>query len=83
MLLKKLLSKEVRLILRKYRLDNKLKIKIMLLNIMIFIFGTMKEKQIKQLWILLLLKWILLKQTQKKLLKIILKKRINYLIILK
>ena len=49
MLLKKLLSKEVKLILKKYRLVNKLKIKIMLLNIMIFIFGIMKEKLIKLL----------------------------------
>ena len=47
MLLKKLSFKEVRQILKKYKLVNKLKIKIMLLNIMIFIFGTMKEKWIK------------------------------------
>ena len=61
MLLKKLLYKEVRLTLRKYKLDNKLKIKKMLSNIMIFIFGIMKDNQINKLWMLLLLKWILQK----------------------
>lgn len=43
MQLKKLLFKEVILILKKYKLDNKLKIKKMLLNIMTFIFGIMKD----------------------------------------
>ena len=65
MLSKKLSYKEEKLISRKYKQDNKLKIKKMLSNIMIFIFGIMKENQINKLLMLLSLKWILQKQIQK------------------
>ena len=53
MLLKKLNNKKEKLILKKYKLDNKLKMKIILFNNLIFIFD--KHKIINL--ILLELKW--------------------------
>ena len=58
MLLNKFNNKKEKLILKKYKLDNKLKMKIILFNNLIFIF----DKQIK---ILLELKWKQLIQIQK------------------
>ena len=60
MLLNKLNLKKEKLILKKYKLDNKLKMKIILFNNLIFIF----DKQ-KMNLILLELKWKQLIQIQK------------------
>ena len=60
MLLNKLNLKKEKLILKKYKLDNKLKMKIILFNNLIFIF----DKQNINL-ILLELKWKQLIQIQK------------------
>ena len=60
MLLKKLNLKNKKLILKKYKLDNKLKMKIILFNNLIFIFDKINL-------ILLELKWKQLIQIQKKL----------------
>ena len=61
MLLNKLNNKNKKLILKKYKLDNKLKMKIILFNNLIFIFD--KHKIINL--ILLELKWKQLIQIQK------------------
>ena len=58
MLLNKLNLKNKKLILKKYKLDNKLKMKIILFNNLIFIFDKMNL-------ILLELKWKQLIQIQK------------------
>ena len=58
MLLKKLNLKKEKLILKKYKLDNKLKMKIILFNNLIFIFDKINL-------ILLELKWKQLIQIQK------------------
>ena len=58
MLLNKLNLKKEKLILKKYKLDNKLKMKIILFNNLIFIFDKMNL-------ILLELKWKQLIQIQK------------------
>ena len=59
MLLNKLNNKNKKLILKKYKLDNKLKMKIILFNNLIFIFDKIIIK------ILLKLKWKQLIQIQK------------------
>ena len=58
MLLNKLNKKKEKIILKKYKLDNKLKMKIILFNNLIFIFDKMNL-------ILLELKWKQLIQIQK------------------
>ena len=58
MLLNKLKKKKEKLILKKYKLDNKLKMKIILFNNLIFIFDKINL-------ILLELKWKQLIQIQK------------------
>ena len=58
MLLNKLNNKKEKLILKKYKLDNKLKMKIILFNNLIFIFDKINL-------ILLELKWKQLIQIQK------------------
>ncbi len=58
MLLNKLNKKKEKLILKKYKLDNKLKMKIILFNNLIFIFDKLNL-------ILLELKWKQLIQIQK------------------
>ena len=60
MLLNKLNLKKKKLILKKYKLDNKLKMKIILFNNLIFIFDKQKINLI-----LLELKWKQLIQIQK------------------
>ena len=60
MLLNKLNLKKEKLILKKYKLDNKLKMKIILFNNLIFIFDKQKIN-----FILLKLKWKQLIQIQK------------------
>ena len=60
MLLNKLNFKKEKLILKKYKLDNKLKMKIILFNNLIFIFDKQKINLI-----LLELKWKQLIQIQK------------------
>ena len=60
MLLNKLNLKNKKLILKKYKLDNKLKMKIILFNNLIFIFDKQKINLI-----LLELKWKQLIQIQK------------------
>ena len=67
MLLNKLNKKKEIQILKKYKLDNKLRINQILFNNMIFIFEKKKELQINNSLILLLLKWKQPKQIQKKL----------------
>ena len=62
MLLNKLNKKKEKLILKKYKLDNKLKMNIILFSNMIFIIDNLNM-------ILLELKWKQLIQIQKKLLK--------------
>ena len=65
MQLKELNKKKEKLILKNFKLDKLLKMQKlnMLFNIMNFIIGNLKEKMIILNLILLLLKWILLKQT--------------------
>ena len=59
--------KKEKLILKKFKLDNKLKIKKILFNFMIFIID--KKIKIIQFMILLLLKWNQQIQIQKQLFK--------------
>ena len=59
MLLNKLNNKKEKLILKKYKLDNKLKMKLILFNNMIFIIDN------KKYLIILKLKWKQLIQIQK------------------
>ena len=67
MLLNEFNKKKENQILKKYKLDNKFKIKIILFNNMIFITEKIKEIQIINILIISLLKWKQLNQIQKKL----------------